>query len=131
MTWPGDYSALAIIITSTIVILGAFWKFIILPQIRLEVVKPVQETHQQVTENGGRNDPPTLPDKLHTIQESVDDLHATVGTLDERDERHAASMALMQANLSAIVLVLDEHLRWSRDYVAHSENGKSTEEGEQ
>lgn len=130
MRWPEDYASLAVIIASTGGLLGAFWTFVIMPQIRQEIVKPVRETHQQITENGGRNDPPTLPDRFHALQESVDGLTESMAERVAEDARAAKAQALMQANLSAIVLVLDEHLRWSRDYVARAENGNRTEEEE-
>lgn len=34
----------------------------------------LKETHHQTTQNGGKNNPPTIPDRLHNIEEKIDDL---------------------------------------------------------
>lgn len=36
--------------------------------------KKLNETHQQTTQNGGRNNPPTIPDRLHNIEDSIEKL---------------------------------------------------------
>lgn len=43
--------------------------------------KKINELHHQATQNGGRNNPPTIPDQLHNIDEKVD-------ALIERFDRH-------------------------------------------
>lgn len=34
--------------------------------------RKINETHQQTTQNGGRNTPPTIPDRLHVIEDKLD-----------------------------------------------------------
>lgn len=36
--------------------------------------KRLKETHHTVTQNGGKNYPPTIPDRLHNIEEKLDDI---------------------------------------------------------
>lgn len=36
--------------------------------------KRLRETHQQTTQNGGKNYPPTIPDRLHNIESKLDDI---------------------------------------------------------
>lgn len=36
--------------------------------------KKLNETHQQTTQNGGKNNPPTIPDQLHVINDKLDAL---------------------------------------------------------
>ncbi len=36
--------------------------------------KRLKETHQQTTQNGGNNNPPTIPDRLHNIENKLDDI---------------------------------------------------------
>lgn len=65
-------------------ILAAVWK-IALPWLQREIAGPAQEaralaaeTHKQVTVNGGRNNPPTLLDKVGSIGDKVDSLDVKV-----------------------------------------------------
>ena len=34
----------------------------------------LKETHFQTTRNGGKNSPPTIPDRLHNIEDKLDQL---------------------------------------------------------
>jgi len=34
--------------------------------------KKLTELHHQATQNGGKSDPPTIPDRLHNIEEKLD-----------------------------------------------------------
>lgn len=45
----------------------------------------INETHHQTTQNGGRNNPPTIPDQLHKIDTKVD---ALIDRLDRHIEWH-------------------------------------------
>lgn len=52
-------------------IAGAVWRWVVLPNLREQLIRPVQETHKQVTVNGGRNNPPTLLDKVGEVDASL------------------------------------------------------------
>lgn len=99
-----DAGAAAAVLVALFTILGVLWKFVLLPNLQLQLFEPIRETHRQVTENGGRNELPTLPDKLHALQDSVDALHL-------RDDEIAKAVEICQTTQKAVVLVLDEHLR--------------------
>lgn len=75
--------------------------------------QPVQEIHQQTTVNGGRNNPPTLPDQLSSIRKELVELR-------KNDERR-------DETVDALAMVLDEHLRWSREYVARHDGNPPSE----
>lgn len=51
--------------------------------------RKINETHKQVTKNGGHNSPPTVLDKLHDIKEEIREVK----------ERQIASDAKMDAHL--------------------------------
>ena len=36
--------------------------------------KKIRESHFALTQNGGKNSPPTVPDRLHNIEDKLDDL---------------------------------------------------------
>lgn len=53
-------------------ILGAIWRWIILPNLREQLVEPLRETRRQVTENKHRNKTPTILDRLDDIEQIIE-----------------------------------------------------------
>lgn len=51
-------------------------KYILLPWLKTNLVDKVEETHHQVTVNAHASPEPTVLDKLDTLAEQVEDLHA-------------------------------------------------------
>lgn len=102
-------------IVSAIGVLAGLAGWLLWPRLKAflvkEIVNPVQETHQQVTVNGGKNDPPTLPDQLSSIRKELVELR-------RNDEAQAAKDRSLETTVGALTLVLDEHLRWSREWTA-------------
>jgi hypothetical protein len=41
--------------------------------------KKISETHHSTTQNGGKNSPPTIPDRLHNIESKLDDVADKLG----------------------------------------------------
>lgn len=78
-------------------IVGLLYRFVLLPNLRSELVVPVAETHRQVTgpESSSASDP--------TLREQVDDLHDQV--------RDTAT------KLAAMGRMFDGHLDWAQDEV--------------
>mgnify|MGYP006141597475 CR=1 FL=1 len=56
------------------VVIGLAVRFILVPYLRENLVKPMAETHHSVTQNGGKNNPPTIPDQMHAMRKSLDEL---------------------------------------------------------
>lgn len=125
---PEDYAAFFGAMFTFLLLIGLLYKYVLEPNLDkrfARIEQPIVETHEQLLKNGGKNEPPTVPDNFHAVHESLGALQTSVDLLAKQDETHTKTQALMQANLSAIVLVLDEHLRWSRDYVAAQEAGQT------
>ena len=72
------------IIVGLLVIVGAGWKWVVLPNLREQLIEPVQETRRQVMVNGNR-DPnnPTLKDQLCTLQQAFE-AHLTDAEFDRK-----------------------------------------------
>lgn len=82
------------LVVSTLTVLGALWK-LVLPWLREQIVRPVQETHRELTVNQHLSDPPTYKDKFDTLTKAVetmsDDGRQTredIGVLVEAFTRH-------------------------------------------
>lgn len=54
-----------------VVLLGALWRWVILPNLR-EQLALTRETHKQVTDNKHANRHPTILDRLEDIESSLD-----------------------------------------------------------
>src|SRR5690606_31042696 len=48
-------------------VIGVLVRTWLLPYLREQVVRPIRETHHQVTVNGGNSSPPTMLDKLTAV----------------------------------------------------------------
>lgn len=71
---------------TTSIIVGLVVRYVLMPYLRDHLVKPVQETHQQVTQNHHLSaEAPTLPDRLEDLQ----------------------------VDLRTLTLLLDQHVSWS------------------
>lgn len=62
-------------LTTLLVLVGLAVRYVLMPYLREHLIRPVKETHEQVTVNGHEaTQAPTLPDRL-------DDIATDVGTL--------------------------------------------------
>lgn len=68
---------------SVLLFLGLATRYVLVPYLRDHLVRPVKETHQQVTENHHTNNNPTLPDR-------IEDLHTDIRTLTRLLDYHVA-----------------------------------------
>ena len=55
-------------------LMGALWRWVVLPNLREQLLKPVEETRVQVTENRHRHRPPTVRDQLDDVETTLKDI---------------------------------------------------------
>lgn len=72
------------------------------------LLRPVRETHHQVTVNHHSSGEPTVLDKISDVERAVR------GVAEENAVQNR-TLESVQANLTALTFVLDEHLRGSTD----------------
>ncbi len=72
-------------VISMSILLGLAVRYVLMPYLREHLIRPVAETRKQVSDNGMKNDPPTLPDMVHDVKRDV----------------------------GALSRVMDEHMNWS------------------
>lgn len=72
-------------ITTALTVLGGAFIWLVWPRLReylkKELITPVRQTHQSVTVNGGKNNPPTMLDKVHAQGERLETLAVQLDTL--------------------------------------------------
>lgn len=50
-------------------LIGLAVRYVLVPYLDEKLIKPLEETHRQVSVNGGQNNPPTLLDKVGATHE--------------------------------------------------------------
>lgn len=100
---------LAIIIGTSTVMLG-FAKYIALPWLKENLVKPVEEVNTQVTTDGIQN-------ADHTMLDSVQEIESKVESLGETVHKIALDAAHIGAATGLIQKMWDHHLDWSTEEV--------------
>lgn len=59
-------------------LLGALWKFVVLPNLREQLFEPIHETRRQVTENNHANHVPTVLDRIDDLTNELSDVKGTI-----------------------------------------------------
>ena len=70
--------------TIVVAVIGSATTLYIARQQR-KMSKKVDETHTQTTQNGHKNSPPTIPDRLSSLSDEVQGLHTR---MDNHEEWH-------------------------------------------
>lgn len=86
-------------------LIGGLW-FLMKPRVT-EWVRMTTETHHNVTTNGGKSDPPTLPDKLARIEAGQRLLNASVDSLVSKLSDHIVTASGDSAELRRVVTRMD------------------------
>lgn len=94
-----------------IVILGVFWRFVVLPNLREQLYKPVRETNRQVSENKHSNPSPTVLDRLDDIGNQVSELSNTVDAIGLTQ----AAVLRIAGKLSRMETKIGHHISMSED----------------
>lgn len=88
-----------------VALVGLLWKFVIKPQLvkflQDTVVEPQEQVLKMLTKNGGKNNPPTVPDIFDQVFKRLDDQ-------DELAERREANFEAWRT----------EHMAWAEDLEA-------------
>lgn len=105
-----DAGALAAALLAVFSVLGLAVRYLLLPYLRDQLVRPVQETHRQVTSHDppAAGDGPTVRDQLDQLQEQVAELTGKV-----RTTRRLAVAAGNAAD--GVAGQLRDHEAWARE----------------
>lgn len=98
-----------------LVILGAFWRWVILPNLREQLFKPVEETRRQVTDNAHNNPSPTVLDRIDDVGEQLRELAGTVDAIGLTQ----GAVLRVAGKLQRLEKTLSAHLKLSEDDRRH------------
>lgn len=95
------------IVVGFTVILGVFYRVVLLPALRKDLIDPMQEVHREVTINGHTS-------KESTVKDEVRDGLAAMGSLHKE-------VQLLRGEIRGLTGQFDRHLDWSVDTVTRLE----------
>lgn len=84
------------VVVALLVICGALWSWVVLPNLREQLLKPVAENRRQLTENRHQHRRPTVLDRLDDLEQTLVDV-----------EQMLEGVAL---NQTAILAKLGDHI---------------------
>lgn len=67
-------------LAALLAVLGASVKWVLLPYIERELIRPVQQTHHQVTVNHHSSGEPTILDRLDDVQDEIRSVRSDLST---------------------------------------------------
>jgi hypothetical protein len=73
MNSEGVASLIAVVL-GLLAVVGALWRWVLLPNLREQLIAPIEETRKQVTENHHTHRPPTIVDRLEDIDSRLTDI---------------------------------------------------------
>ncbi len=98
------------IIVGTTVLIGIGAKILLLPWLRDNLVKPVEETNKQVTVNTHISEPSTMLDSVHLLENNLKSVDTKITNLSNE-------LAHLAQFIGIINKMWDHHLEWSQSEV--------------
>lgn len=90
-------------IGGVLLLVGLFYRFVMLPQLRRDLIQPVQETHRQVTTNHHTSKERTVLDRLTDLETKIED--GNTETTELRGEVNE-----LRSDMTVFVVRFGEHL---------------------
>ncbi|HET6915753.1 MAG TPA: hypothetical protein VFH56_06640 [Acidimicrobiales bacterium] len=84
-------------VVGLITLLGVAVKWVLVPYLERELLRPVKETHHQVTVNHHSSDEPTILDRLDDVQQEVREARSEVRSVRGDLSRHLLNSEEVQA----------------------------------
>lgn len=116
MNLAAEVGVVASAVLGVCAVLGLVVRWALLPYLRDQVVRPVQETHRQVTPHDRPPDAePTIVDRLDDVQTTVTDLAAQVEQIAKKAQRNRELADAAGRAADAVHRRLSDHEAWSRE----------------
>lgn len=96
-------------------IIAVVYKLVVLPRLREDLLRPVRETHRQVTQNRHVNREPTVLDRLEDLNARFDELGTRLDAMDKRGERNFRLATAAGGRADQLSKDLEEHKSWARE----------------
>lgn len=110
-----DIGVVASAVLSVLAILGLAVRFVLMPYLREQVIRPVKETHRQITEHDPRSPSTTVRDQIDDLGTKVDDVLDRVEHLSAEATAAAVTARAAGRATSATTRRLDRHLAWASE----------------
>lgn len=111
-----DVGALAGAVLGLAAVAGLIVRWVLLPYLRDQVVKPVQETHRQVTPHDRPEDEaPTVVDRLEDLAANVSELTEVAEDLAKKARTNRRLAVAAGQSADAVRRELTSHEAWARE----------------
>lgn len=117
MSIAAEVGVIATAVLGVSAIVGLVVRWALLPYLREQLVKPVQETHRQVTphDRPGGDAEPTIVDRLDDVQTTVSEVRAEVEAIAKKAVRNRALAEAAGRAADAAHKRLGDHEAWARE----------------
>lgn len=116
MSVAGEVGIVASAVLGVSGVIGLAVRWALLPYLRDQVVKPIKETHRQVTPHDRPLDAePTIVDRLDDVQTELRELRETGEGLAKKAERNRTLALAAGERADAAHARVDEHVAWARE----------------
>lgn len=117
MSLAAEVGVIASAVLGVCAVAGLVVRWGLLPYLREQLVKPVQETHRQVTphDRPPGDAEPTIVDRLDDVQTTVSDLRTEVEAIAKKAQRNRELADAAGRAADAVHRRLSDHEAWSRE----------------
>lgn len=116
MSIAAEVGVIASAVLALMTVLGLVVRYALLPYLREQVVKPVQETHRQVTPHDRPTDAePTIVDRLDDVQTGLTELREVAEGLAKKAVRNRALAEAAGKSADAAHRRIADHVAWARE----------------
>ena len=116
MSIAAEVGAIASAVLAVVALLGLVVRYVLLPYLREQVVKPVQETHRQVTPHDRPVDAePTIVDRLDDLAEAVDQVKEVAAEHSKKARQNRALAEAAGRAADAAHRRISDHEAWARE----------------
>lgn len=104
-------AVLAVVVTAFAVV-GVIWRFVMLPNLREQLLRPVEETRRQVMDNKHVNRKPTILDRLDDVEQTLEAIGLNQTSLMRQIGEHVGESVADRRHLWLVIeaLVHEEQL---------------------
>jgi hypothetical protein len=102
----GTVGAVLAVVVTAFAVVGVLWRFVLLPNLREQLLRPVEETRRQVMENRHVNKRPTLLDRLDDVEQTLEAIGLNQTALMKQIGEHIGESTNDRAHLWLVIEAL-------------------------
>lgn len=105
-SWYETVGAVLAVVVAAFVVVGAIWRFVLLPNLREQLIRPIEETRRQVSENKHVNRRPTILDRLDDVEQTLEAIGLNQTAVLRQISEHVGESATDRRHLWLVIEAL-------------------------